>query len=125
LLSNQAQRTNERQMCAIFVTRFTPILQEVKLSGREAIELKPYCTKLSMFTEGGVPFFSLEGLRLPAGCEPQVCDALLCPVTRDNYPSRLQKAEKIVYRHPDATRFLPNSGKRSCSIATCVILPQT
>ena len=58
-------------------------------------ELKPYCTKLSMFTEGGVPFFSLEGLRLPGGCEPQVCDALLCPVTRDNYPSRLYLSVKV------------------------------
>lgn len=58
-------------------------------------ELKPYCAKLSMFTEGGMPFFSLEGLRLPAGCDPQVCDALLCPVSRDNYPSRLYLSVKV------------------------------
>lgn len=58
-------------------------------------ELKPYCTKLSMFTEGGAPFFSLEGLRLPAGCEPQICDALLCPVSRDDYPSRLYLSVKV------------------------------
>src|ERR1700692_3117227 len=32
-------------------------------------------------------------------------------------PKCIQKAEKIFYRHPDATRFLPNSGKRSCSTA--------
>jgi len=35
-------------------------------------------------------------------------------------PKCIQKVEKIVYRHPDATRFLPNSGKRSCSTATPV-----
>jgi len=40
-------------------------------------------------------------------------------------PKCIQKAEKIVYRHPDATRFLPNSGKRSCSTATCVGNPRT
>ena len=52
-------------------------------------ELKSYCSKLSAFTEGGVTFLYLEGLRLPAGCDPQVCDGLLCPVPRDGYPSRL------------------------------------
>jgi hypothetical protein len=58
-------------------------------------ELKPYCTNLSVFTEGGLPFFGLEGLRLPEGCEPRVCDALLCPVSRDNYPSRLYLSVKV------------------------------
>jgi hypothetical protein len=52
-------------------------------------ELKRYCTKLKAVPEGGVTFFYLEELRLPAGCVPNVCDALLCPVPRDGYPSRL------------------------------------
>jgi hypothetical protein len=44
---------------------------------------------------------------------------------RISEPKCIQKAEKIVYRHPDATRFLPNSGKQSCSTATCVGNPRT
>ena len=53
-------------------------------------ELKKYCSKLSVFTEGGVTFLYLEDLRLPQGCTPKSCDALLCPVNRgDGYPSRL------------------------------------
>jgi hypothetical protein len=52
-------------------------------------ELKRYCGKVSALPEGGITFFYLEGLRLPAGCDPAVCDALLCPVARDGYPSRL------------------------------------
>lgn len=52
-------------------------------------DLKRYCAKLTALTEGGVTFFHLEGLRLPAGCTPQTCDALLCPVEREGYPSRL------------------------------------
>jgi hypothetical protein len=53
-------------------------------------DLKKYCSKLSAFTEGGVTFLYLEELRLPEGCTPGVCDALLCPVNRgDGYPSKL------------------------------------
>lgn len=56
----------------------------------EQIEaLKPYCAKLGKVAEGGVTLFLLSELRLPAGCTPQTCDALLCPVARDGYPSRL------------------------------------
>ena len=52
-------------------------------------ELKGYCSKVSALEEGGVTFLYLQELRLPPGCEPTICDALLCPVTRDGYPSRL------------------------------------
>jgi hypothetical protein len=52
-------------------------------------ELKGYCTKLSALKEGCTLFFHLEGLRLPAGCIPETCDALLCPTDKDGYPSRL------------------------------------
>lgn len=57
---------------------------------KEQIEdLKRYCAKVSAVTEAGVTFLHLETLRLPMGCEPAVCDGLLCPVPKDNYPSRL------------------------------------
>ncbi len=57
---------------------------------QEQIEqLKGYCTKLGSLSEGGVMLFHMEELRLPAGCTPASCDALLCPVPRDGYPSRL------------------------------------
>lgn len=52
-------------------------------------ELKRYCDRLSALTEAGITYLLLEGLRLPMGCSPEKCDALLCPVARDNYPSRL------------------------------------
>ena len=51
--------------------------------------LKRYCQRLSSFEELGTTFFKLDGLRLPAGCDPAVCDALLCPVEHAGYPSRL------------------------------------
>ena len=58
-------------------------------------ELKAYCRKLGELQEGGVTFFSLEGLRLPIGCKPEICDALLCPTPRDQYPSRLFLSIKV------------------------------
>jgi hypothetical protein len=58
--------------------------------------LKRYCATLSMFREGNVTFLHLAGLRLPAGCEPAICDALLCPVEKDGYPSRLYFSAQIV-----------------------------
>jgi hypothetical protein len=64
-------------------------------------ELKLYCSKLSLISEGGVTYFCMEGLRLPAGCEPNCCDALLCPDTGDgNYPSRLYLAVLVNSPYP-------------------------
>lgn len=60
-------------------------------------ELKRYCTKLKALVESGVTFVYLEGLRLPAGCDPSMCDALLCPMGRgDGYPSRLFLSARIM-----------------------------
>jgi len=59
-------------------------------------ELKRYCTKLSALPEAGATFFYMEGLRLPTGCEPGICDALLCPVQRGGYPSMLYLSQKVV-----------------------------
>lgn len=52
-------------------------------------ELKIYCKNVSSLPEGGIDYLYLEELRLPAGCTPAICDALLCPVAKDGYPSRL------------------------------------
>ena len=62
-------------------------------------ELKRYCRKLSAFEEGGITFLFMEGLRLPAGCDPQECDALLCPAPRDNYPSRLYLSVQVASQY--------------------------
>jgi hypothetical protein len=53
-------------------------------------ELKRYCEKVSGLAEGGATHLLLEQLRLPTGCEPGCCDALLRPLTGpDGYPSQL------------------------------------
>ena len=52
-------------------------------------ELKRYCKKLAVLNESGFSYLYLAELRLPAGCTPTICDALLCPVEKDSYPSRL------------------------------------
>jgi hypothetical protein len=53
-------------------------------------ELKRYCSKVSGLTEGNATFLFLEQLRLPDGCEPAACDALLRPfLGADGYPSQL------------------------------------
>jgi hypothetical protein len=64
---------------------------------QQIAELKRYCKKVSSLTEGGVTFLELEGLRLPAGCSPEVCDAVLCPVDREGYPSRLYFAVQVTF----------------------------
>jgi hypothetical protein len=53
-------------------------------------ELKEYCRNLLAFDESNVTYFLMEGIRLPDGCSPGECDAVLCPVDRgDGYASRL------------------------------------
>ena len=63
-------------------------------------ELKRYCAKVSVLPEGEVTYLYLEGLRLPAGCDPPVCDGLLCPVAKDGYPSRLYLSVQVKSRYP-------------------------
>ena len=58
-------------------------------------ELKHYCDTVSKLVEGNVTFFQLDKLRLPSGCKPDICDALLCPTLREGYPSRLYLSQKI------------------------------
>lgn len=52
-------------------------------------ELKRLAKQVELFDEGGTPFLLLSSLRLPEWCEPTSMDALLCPVSRDGYTSRL------------------------------------
>lgn len=62
-------------------------------------ELKQYCRSLKSFTEGGVTYFLLEGIRLPQGCSPEECDALLRPVNSgDGYNSRLLFSVQVTSR---------------------------
>ena len=44
--------------------------------------------------EGGAIFVLLPALELPEGVEPRRVDALLCPTSRDGYPSQLYYAER-------------------------------
>lgn len=57
--------------------------------------LKQYCSGVSALTEGGITYLYLQELRLPKGCTPPICDALLCPSPRDGYPSRLFLSTRV------------------------------
>lgn len=56
----------------------------------------------SRHEEGGCTYFFLPRLVLPEGCSPEQVDALLCPLGRDGYSSRLFFAQQI------ASRATPN-----------------
>jgi hypothetical protein len=58
----------------------------------ELLELSP---QLREFEEGGFTYFFLPALHLPEGCEPAKVDALLCPMPRDGYSSRLYFAVQV------------------------------
>lgn len=45
--------------------------------------------------EGGLMYFLIPALLLPENCSPAIVDALLCPMHRDNYASRMFFAQKI------------------------------
>lgn len=45
--------------------------------------------------EGGVTYFLLPKFPMPLCCAPKQVDALLCPVLRDGYQSRLFLSEMI------------------------------
>lgn len=61
----------------------------MKFSEDEVAELKLLCPDVSIVVEAGCEFILLPGLILPEGCAPVQIDALLCPVERDGYASRL------------------------------------
>lgn len=58
-------------------------------------ELKRCCREIAAVSEGGVDFFVLRDLQLPTGCQPAVCDALLCPTLIEGYESRLYFAVQV------------------------------
>ena len=63
-------------------------------------ELKTYCRSLQWFYEGGVSYFLLENIRLPDGCSPSECDALLRPGNNDGYNSRLFFSTQVTSPYP-------------------------
>lgn len=52
-------------------------------------ELKTIAPSLRIAEEGGNTYILIEQLQLPEHCTPKVVDLLLCPKSRDGYPSRL------------------------------------
>ena len=61
-------------------------------------ELKGYCSTLSELSEGGISYLEMKDLRLPPGCTPAVCDALLCPATGEliTPPTRLHGFSRLL-----------------------------
>jgi len=51
-------------------------------------EVKQLCPDVQLHEEAGCAYLLLPGLNLPDGCSPASMDALLCPTSRDGYPSR-------------------------------------
>ena len=66
----------------------------------EVRELKSFYPDVEGTEEAGVTFIRIPVLTLPAGCSPQKSEALLCPVPRDNYPSRLFLAQRVSHSGP-------------------------
>lgn len=58
-------------------------------------ELKTLCSDVRTHWEAGFTYLFLPGLILPDGCTPQKVDALLCPMPKDGYPSRLYFSQSI------------------------------
>ena len=58
-------------------------------------EVKQLCPDVQLHEEAGCAYLLLPGLNLPDGCSPASMDALLCPTSRDGYPSRLFFTEKV------------------------------
>jgi hypothetical protein len=60
----------------------------------EIIELKAMFPGVSQGDDGSITYFLLPQVSLPTGWAPAQVDVLLCPTTRDGYPSRLFFAER-------------------------------
>ena len=58
-------------------------------------ELKKAFSEVSYYEENGKPYFLIPQLKLPEKCVPDRADVLLCPISRDGYPSRLFFSQKI------------------------------
>lgn len=61
-------------------------------------ELKRVYSDIATAEEGGRAYIRINKLSLPRGCSPQVVTALLCPVPRDGYESRLFFSQAIQHK---------------------------
>ena len=61
----------------------------------EIKELEKYCPAVRLVYEGGLIYFYIPALNLPDGCVPKIVEAMLCPVQRDGYTSRLFLSEMV------------------------------
>jgi hypothetical protein len=66
----------------------------------EVAELLDLFGRVQQAEDGGFTYFLLPDVSLPAGCTPAALDALLCPMARDGYSSRLFLSQQIVHRGP-------------------------
>lgn len=58
-------------------------------------EMTKFYPDAVVIPEGGINLIFIPELKLPSGCTPDKIDALLCPVLRDGYHTRLFYAHKI------------------------------
>lgn len=61
----------------------------------EMSELRTICLNATVFSEAGIEYILLEGVKMPHGCSPDVSDALLCPTSAHGYNMRLFFPQKI------------------------------
>lgn len=61
----------------------------------EVEELKRLWPGVRIGAEGGYTYYLLPDVALPDGCEPAKTTLLLCPTSRDGYPSRLFFADRV------------------------------
>ena len=66
----------------------------------EVNQMKTAFAGLSTASEGGTDFIAIPKLALPTGATPSVVDALLCPLPRDGYPSRLFLSARVTHKGP-------------------------
>jgi hypothetical protein len=78
---------------------------EVRTLDEQIQELKRYCEEIHVGEEANVKLYFLKNLRLPATCDPESCDALLCPTQHNGYPSRLYFATEIKGSFPRNWNF--------------------
>jgi hypothetical protein len=69
--------------------------QAAQLVDEQVEELAALYPNVQAAAEGGVTFYLLPNLAMPAGCTPTAVDTLLCPTPRDGYMSRLFTAAQV------------------------------
>jgi len=69
-------------------------------SNEELETLKLVSPEVMSAEEAGAELFMLPQFQLPPGCKPDQVDLLLCPTSRDGYPSRLYFAQQVTSPTP-------------------------